>query len=50
VFCFPLSAKDFDAIITAFNTIQYNHSPLTFIFLHQESDGEGNYDIFRTSE
>ena len=50
MFCFPLNAKDFDLILKAFNTIKKNRSPITFIFIHQESDGEGNYDIFRISE
>jgi hypothetical protein len=50
MFCFPLNAKDFDAILATFNTIKQYNSPVSFIFIHQESDGEGNYDIFRISE
>jgi hypothetical protein len=50
MFCFPQNAKDFESIFMIFKEIRNKNSPLTFIFIHQESDGTGNYDIFRISE
>jgi len=50
MFCFVLNAKNFDSILRAFNAIKGNNSPVSYIFIDQESDGKGNYDIFRISE
>jgi len=50
MFCFPSDAKDFDSIFKIFGTIKKNKAPITFIFIHQVSDGKGNYDIFGISE
>ena len=50
MFCFTLNAKDLDSILRTFNTIKDKNSPISYIFIEQESDGKGNYDIFRISE
>ena len=50
MFCFPPDARDFNSIFKIFDTIKKNKAPITFIFIHQVSDGEGNYDIFGISE
>lgn len=50
MFCFPANSKDFDSIYKVFNKVRKNAATITFIVIHQASDGDGNYDIFRISE
>ena len=50
MFYFPENSKDFNSIYKVFNKVRKNAAPITFIVIHQVSDGDGDYDIFRISE
>lgn len=50
MFCFPDDAGNFEDLFSIFQQIGETRPPVTFIFIEQKSDGEGNYDVFRISE
>ena len=50
MFAYIIDPTDIDGIISTYVAIKDNNSPLTFAFIEQREDGEGQYDIFRLSE
>ncbi len=50
MFCLVEAANDLARIKGIYDKIENTKIPITFVIVHQLSDGPGNYDIFNLSE